>query len=105
MAQQLDQFKTVQALEADTLRILELVTDQKRVIQDNVERETRKDILDWISTSKHYQKHRLIQASRAQNTGTWILRREEFIQWRDKKSPSNVLVCHGIQGSGKTNLA
>lgn len=105
MAQQLEQFRTVQALEADTLRILDVVTDQKRVIQDNIERETRKDILDWISTSKHFQKHRLIQTSRAQNTGTWILRKEEFVQWREEKSSSNVLVCHGIQGSGKTNLA
>jgi hypothetical protein len=105
MAQQLEQFRTVQALEADTLRILDIVTDQKRVIQNSIERDTRKSILDWISPSKYYQKHRLIQASRAQNTGTWILQRKEFIQWRDEKSSSNVLVCHGIQGSGKTNLA
>ncbi|KAF3387434.1 Ankyrin-3 [Penicillium rolfsii] len=105
MALQLEQFRTVQALEEDTLQILKLVTHQKRVIQNNFERETRKNILDWISTSKHYQKHRLIQGSRVQNTGTWILESEEFIEWRNEKSPLHILVCHGIQGSGKTNLA
>jgi hypothetical protein len=105
MGQQLEQFRTVQALEADTRRLLEVVTDQKRVVQNNIERETRKSMLDWVSTLKHYQKHRLIQASRARNTGAWILQKEEFIEWRDDSSMSNVLVCHGIQGSGKTNLA
>lgn len=105
MAQQLEQFSAIQALEEDTLRILDVVTDQKRVIENNLEKETRKSILNWISTAKHYQKHRLVQASRAQNTGAWILRSEEFIKWRDERSISNVLVCHGIQGSGKTNLA
>ncbi|KAJ5808621.1 ankyrin [Penicillium riverlandense] len=105
MGQQLDQFRTIQTLEADTLRILDVVKDQKRAIQVNIEQETRRSILNWISTSKHYQKHQLIQASRAQNTGNWILQRDEFIKWRDDSSPSNVLVCHGIQGSGKTTLA
>ncbi|KAJ5613106.1 ankyrin [Penicillium lagena] len=105
MGEQLEQFRTIQTLEADTLQILDLVKDQKRATQVNIERETRKSILNWISTSKHYQKHQLIQASRTQNTGKWILQRDEFIQWRDDSSPSNVLVCHGIQGSGKTTLA
>ncbi|KAJ5167506.1 ankyrin [Penicillium canariense] len=105
MGQQLEQFRAVQTLEVDTLQILDIVQDQKRAIEVNIERETRSSILNWISTSKYYQKHQLIQASRAQNTGTWILERDEFIQWRDDSSPSNVLVCHGIQGSGKTNLA
>jgi hypothetical protein len=105
MGQQLEQFRAVQTLEADTLQILDIVKDQRRTIEVNIERETRRSILNWISTSKYYQKHQLTQASRAQNTGMWILERDEFILWRDDSSPSNVLVCHGIQGSGKTNLA
>jgi hypothetical protein len=105
MGRQLEQFRTIQTLEAKTIQILDVVKEQKLAIQVNTEREARKSILDWISTLKHYQKHQLIQASRAQNTGMWILQRDEFIQWRDDSSQSNVLVCHGIQGSGKTNLA
>ncbi|PKX95976.1 ankyrin [Aspergillus novofumigatus IBT 16806] len=103
--QQLEQFRAIQTLEADTLRILDFVQDQKRAIQVNTERESRRSILDWVSTLKHDQKHQLIQASRAPNTGTWILHENEFIRWRGDSSPSNVLVCHGIPGSGKTNLA
>ncbi|KAK4865724.1 hypothetical protein LT330_009157 [Penicillium expansum] len=105
MGQQLEQFNTIQTLEADTLRILDLVQEQKHTIQVNSKRETRREILNWISSLKHHRKHQLIQASRARNTGTWILKKKEFIQWRDGSSPSNVLMCHGIQGSGKTNLA
>ncbi|KAL4985112.1 ankyrin [Aspergillus falconensis] len=104
MRQQLEQFRTIQTLESDTLRILDIVQDQKRVTQVNIERETRRSILNWVSTLKHYQKHQLVQSSRAPNTGHWILQRDEFIQWRDESSLANVLMCHGIQGSGKTNL-
>jgi hypothetical protein len=105
MGQQLEQFKTIQTLEAGTLRILDFVEEQQRAIQVNNQRETRKNILNWISTSKYYQKHQLIQASRVQNTGIWFLQKHEFTQWRDHSCPANVLVAHGIQGSGKTNLA
>jgi hypothetical protein len=105
MRQQLEQFRAIQSLEADTLQILGFVQEQKHMIQVNIQRETRRNILDWISTLKHYQKHQLIQASRAQNTGMWVLQEDKFIRWRDDSSLSNVLVCHGIQGSGKTNLA
>jgi hypothetical protein len=105
MRQQLEQFKTVQTLEANTQQILDLVQEQKLTIQVTIEKETRKSILNWISTLRHYQKHQLVQASRAKSTGMWILQSDRFIQWRDHSSSSNVLVCHGIQGSGKTNLA
>lgn len=87
MEEQLEQFKTVQGLEASTLRILDVVTDQKRTIQNNIERERRKSILNWISTSRHYQKHRLIQASRAQNTGTWILQEKNLFNGEQKDRP------------------
>ena len=80
MGQQLEHFRSVQTLEADTLQILDVVKGQKRVIDIRIELETRQRILDWISTSKHYQKHRLIQTSRAHNTGNWILQKDEFIQ-------------------------
>jgi hypothetical protein len=105
MSQQLDQFQAVQSLEVDTIQILDLVEEQKRVMQDSLERETRRSILDWISVTKYHQKHQLIQTSRARDTGAWILQRDEFVQWRDGRSPSNVLWCHGIQGSGKTHIA
>jgi hypothetical protein len=70
MGRQLEQFRTIQTLEADTLRILDFVEDQKRAIQVDAERQNRSSLLDWVSTLKHYQKHQLIQASRAPNTGT-----------------------------------
>ncbi|KAJ5087176.1 ankyrin [Penicillium angulare] len=105
MGQQLEQFRTIQRLEANTVQILDFVEDQRRTSKVNIEKETRTSILNWISNGKHDQKHQLIQSSRVENTGKWILQKEEFIQWRNNSSTLNVLVCYGIQGSGKTNLA
>jgi hypothetical protein len=105
MGQQLESFKATQTLQMGTLQIIEILKEQKLTDEVKVEQETRKSILNWISTSKHYQKHQLIQASRAQETGLWILKRKEFIQWRDHSSASNILICPGIQGSGKTTIA
>ncbi|CAI7653163.1 unnamed protein product [Penicillium pancosmium] len=105
MGQQLESFKATQTLQMGTLQIIEILKDQKLTDEVKVEQETRKSILNWISTSKHYQKHQLIQASRAQETGLWILKRKEFIKWRDHSSEWNILICPGIQGSGKTNIA
>jgi hypothetical protein len=104
MAQQLDQFRTIQSLEASTLQIYDVVKDQKRILEASVEQETRKTILDWISSVKNYQKHQVLQLSREENTGTWLLRREEYLRWRDGLSSSKILWCYGNQGSGKTNL-
>lgn len=105
MGKQLEHFKTVKSLEADTLQVLDLLKEQKLSNEARIEQETKREVLGWISTLKHYQKHQLVQKSRMKDTGSWILKRTEFSQWRDENSMSNVLVCHGIQGSGKTNLA
>ncbi|KAJ5281960.1 ankyrin [Penicillium angulare] len=105
MGQQLEQFRTIQTVEAHTAQILDFVEEQRHTNKVNIEKEAKISIFNWISNGKHDQKHQLVQSSRVQNTGKWILQKDEFIQWRNNSSASNVLVCYGIQGSGKTNLA
>ncbi|KAJ2972829.1 hypothetical protein NUW58_g9099 [Xylaria curta] len=104
MSQQLDQFKSVQALESSIPQLYDAVQEQSQILRDNANSKTRRNILDWISTAKYDQKHHVLQSSRARNTGNWILHRVEYHCWKDGSSLSNVLWCHGAQGSGKTNL-
>ncbi len=105
LSEQLKEFDTIQSLEEKTTQMYDVLQAQNRMLAEGREDTMRKNVLDWISTMKYAQKHRLLQHSRATDTGSWILQREEFTRWRDGSSASNVLWCHGIQGSGKTNLA
>jgi hypothetical protein len=104
LGQQLDQFKAIQSLEKTTLQIHDTLTGQTVLLEDSLARDQRRDILDWISKIAYYQKHQTLQASRAKDTGSWILDSPEYIRWRDSSDETSVLWCEGIQGSGKTNL-
>lgn len=106
MGRQLEQFKLLQSVDENTSATLNIVQDQKKLLQDAEERERRRKILDWLSTPGHYmyQKHQALQSSRARDTGNWILRHDLYLKWRDGLEASNVLWCHGIQGSGKSTL-
>ena len=102
LGQQLDQFKLLERLEEKTSQLQEAQQDHAR--RDEAVR--RAEVLDWISATNHGQRHHTIVSSRAANTGGWILCLEEYLRWRDNASCSpNVLFCHGVEGSGKTNLA
>ncbi|KAL6702197.1 ankyrin repeat-containing domain protein [Trichoderma pleuroticola] len=70
----------------------------------------RNDIVKWLTTHpnqipvkfSHYQRNLLAQIS--QNTGEWLLEDENFLNWKESRSPSQILWMHGIPGSGKTML-
>jgi hypothetical protein len=102
MGQQLEWFKSVQAFEDKTLQLQQAVADQTRLLQDDYNGKTRHDILSWISKLDHGRKHHTIRSPRVQDTGSWLLKRAEYVRWRGGDCSSNILWCHGIQGSGKT---
>jgi hypothetical protein len=107
LGQQLEQFRAIESLEKTTAQMYNTVQAQKDLIEDSLAQDVRAKLLDWISTVKYGQKHQALQASRAKDTGNWILRSPEYTGWRDGQGQdqSGVLWCHGIQGSGKTNIA
>lgn len=105
LAQQLDHFKATQSVAETVTQISSSLKEQTLLLETSREQQKRKQILDWISTTKYYQKHQALRASRAQNAGDWILRSPEFVKWRDSAEEKDaVLWCQGIQGSGKTNV-
>ncbi|KAJ6789664.1 hypothetical protein PWT90_08678 [Aphanocladium album] len=104
LEQQLKQFDALRRLDATTKELVGAVQKQTRVLEDSAKAESRKKLLDWISTAKHDARHVILQRSRAKNTGSWLLGSKAFTEWRDGTLGSRVLWCNGIQGSGKTTL-
>ncbi|GAB1312273.1 hypothetical protein MFIFM68171_02483 [Madurella fahalii] len=104
LGQQLAQFKAIRSLEEATATIHDTVKGQTVMLENSLARNQRENILDWISTTNYFQKHQALQASRARDTGNWILHCPEYTRWRDGSDETGVLWCRGIQGSGKTNL-
>ncbi|KAM5437912.1 hypothetical protein MaudCBS49596_006473 [Microsporum audouinii] len=104
LERQTESFRVLKTLEKKTLQLQEAVEDQSRLLQDDRKNRKRKAILNWISSLNHAQKHHNLRSARVDGTGGWFLENPEYIQWRDGISCSNVLWCHGVQGSGKTVL-
>ncbi|KAK0387224.1 hypothetical protein NLU13_5537 [Sarocladium strictum] len=105
LAGQLEQFKATQKLDSKTTELFSAVQKQNKALEDSASLDHRRRVLDWISTTKHDIRHAILQRSRTQNTGSWLLRSDSFMEWRAGRSQANILWCNGIQGSGKTVLA
>jgi ankyrin repeat domain-containing protein 50 len=65
----------------------------------------RDGVLRWLSDFEPQKKHKDVRARRLEDTGQWLLDREEFRIWRDDPQPNSILWCHGIPGAGKTVLS
>ena len=86
---------------------------------NSVIEKTRQEILHWMSTIPYREHHRTISRDILPNSGLWLLKKPEYVEWR-KSSLSSVLWLRGIRkynhyftgynndekvaGSGKTKL-
>ena len=103
---QLEAFQLLETISHRTLSSQQSSLEQTQTVQDHYAAEERDKLLDWISVDPHEQKHHQIRLPRVAGTGDWFLELGEFWRWRDSSSVSdNVLLCQGIQGSGKSVLA
>lgn len=78
--------------------------DEVQKSRDREKYERKQTLLAQLTTIDFNATHADISSRRAQNTGSWLLERPEYISWQSKKS-SSVLWCRGIPGAGKTVLA
>jgi len=101
---QLKNFNTLQTLEKTTSQLNEAVQYQSQMVEDDKIARMKDLILSWISETDSEQKHHSVRQPRVKGTGGWLLDRKEFLSWRDGTAVSNVLWCHGLQGSGKSVL-
>jgi hypothetical protein len=104
MSQQLEQFKAIETIRHQTVALHDAIAAQTQLLEASKRDETRRTILNWISPLKHEQTHSDVRATRAAETGSWILDSMEYQRWYNCATSENVLWCPGIQGSGKTNL-
>ncbi|KAI9888993.1 MAG: hypothetical protein M1814_006051 [Vezdaea aestivalis] len=72
-------------------------------LHDELQLSKRREILKWISIIPYEQHHENIRRDRLEESGRWLLQKDEFSEW-EKSSASSILWLHGIPGSGKSKL-
>ncbi|KAF3064541.1 Vegetative incompatibility protein HET-E-1 [Daldinia childiae] len=75
-----------------------------QIINDNLERDIRVQILKAISTIPYGAHHKTVRRGRLKDSGQWLFKKKEYKIWREE-SASSILWLHGIPGCGKTKLA
>ena len=59
-------------------------------------REDRRAILKWISDVQYRTHHQTLSNGLLEGTGTWLLKKREYVEWRNS-SVSSILWLHGIR--------
>ncbi|KAL9581026.1 MAG: hypothetical protein Q9212_004143 [Teloschistes hypoglaucus] len=72
-------------------------------IHANLEKDTRRQILSWLSTVRYREHHRSSISTVMPGSGRWLQHKQEFVDWKSSSS-SSILWIHGIPGSGKSKL-
>ena len=63
------------------------------------------ELLRMLTPLEPLKRHEDVKLPRSENAGTWLLRLESFIKWRDSQTiedNGHVFCCYGIPGAGKT---
>jgi nucleoside-triphosphatase THEP1 len=82
----------------------DLILADRALQKKNAEIDEYRQVRDMLSTYDYMAKHRIVRSMRHDGTGQWILQHTEVRKWLGEPS-SNLFVCFGIPGSGKTILA
>ncbi|KAK5995097.1 hypothetical protein PT974_03490 [Cladobotryum mycophilum] len=64
----------------------------------------KEELLNFISPVKFGNRHQMVQESRVEGTGEWLLNCQSFQDWWQIPSASTVLWLKGTVGTGKTYL-
>ena len=64
------------------------------------------EIMQWLSPLDPWGRHQDVRTERLDGVGDWLLRTEEFREWRSKEGGEDkaILFCDGSPGVGKTYL-
>jgi len=79
------------------------VQEVKTSMEELQAKEKRRNVLRWLKDADPTSNHRAARKKHEQpETGTWLLKCEDFGRWTDQKG--QILWMHGIPGAGKTVL-
>ena len=70
---------------------------------ESQKKEERLKILSWLSNVQYKKHHQSLSGSLLGGTGSWLLGKSQFVEWRNS-SVSSVLWLHGIRRSSITCL-
>ncbi|KAI0153862.1 ankyrin repeat-containing domain protein [Pestalotiopsis sp. NC0098] len=79
------------------------LVDQASIYQQKLDEAKHLELLRWLSSSPFTRHHEAISESRMPTSASWLLGHFEYKTWRNSSS-SAILLLHGIQGSGKSNI-
>ncbi|KAK6214350.1 hypothetical protein LQW54_004578 [Pestalotiopsis sp. IQ-011] len=79
------------------------LVDQASIYQKKLDEAKHLELLRWLSSSPFTRHHEAISESRMPTSASWLLGHSEYKTWRNSSS-SAILLLHGIQGSGKSNI-
>ena len=75
---------------------------------DTTVTDDRSEILAWLSPLEPHLRHRDIRKNRVNGVGDWLLRTEEFRDWRNSDGQGELqkatIFCSGNLGVGKTYI-
>lgn len=84
---------------------LQRIDQSNSKIQDNLTRDERREIFQWLSTIPCEAHHQEAYKKFLKGTGIWLLERREFKDWQKQTSNDFAIFwLHGIPGSGKSKL-
>ena len=94
-----DLVKLIKAFDEPLVRTVGFLQD----LQDHLRAEERRGLLAWLSRIPCRDHHDSIYRKVLLNTGLWLLKKAEFVEWQSSSS-SSLLWLHGIPGAGKSTL-
>ena len=106
LALQNDHFELSRAIKEDLFKMSSNVVDLANgvdLIRLGHEDGERTTVNDWLSPLDFSFKQQDTYNSHEDGTGSWFLKSDEFIKWRD--GDGSTLWCPGLPGAGKTVLA
>ncbi|KAL7936154.1 ankyrin repeat-containing domain protein [Trichoderma chlorosporum] len=83
--------------------ILHKVEETVLRIEQAVNKDEVRRMLDWLTTINYGQQQDMHSAVRKQGTGQWIFETDEFQSWLNNSKQK--LLCRGMPGAGKTIIA
>ena len=79
------------------------MSSELNVIEDQLDRSKRFEILRWVSAQPYLEHHEQISKKALAGTGNWLLEDPLYANWH-KGSTSSLLWLHGKVGAGKSTL-
>ena len=84
-------------------RISTLAENMAHSRDESQMKEERLQILRWLSNIQYKKHHQSLSKGLLEGTGSWLLRKPQFLEWRNS-SVSSVLWLHGIRRSSITRF-